>query len=90
MVLLIKALIIARSLLYRLSFAFLSRLIYDQLHHSSSSLKNSPRIEGRTMLCHVLLKCTSDWYLNLEGGKYTAATFVDLKKAIDTVNHKIL
>ena len=42
------------------------------------------------MLCHVLLKCTSDWYLNLEGGKYAAATFVDLKKAIDTVNHKIL
>ena len=37
-----------------------------------------------------LLKCTNDWYLNLEGGKYTAVTFVDLKKAFDTVNHEIL
>ena len=37
-----------------------------------------------------LLKCTNDWYLNLEDGKYIAATFVYLKKAFDTVNHGIL
>ena len=36
-----------------------------------------------------MLKCTNDWYLHLEGGKYTAVTFVDLKKAFDTVNHEI-
>ena len=40
------------------------------------------------LLC--LLKCTNDWYLNLEGGKYTAVTLMDLKKAFDTVNHEIL
>ena len=39
------------------------------------------------MLC--LLKCTNDWYFNLESGKYTAVT-LDLKKAFDTVNHEIL
>ena len=37
-----------------------------------------------------MLECTNDWYLNLEGGKYTAVTFVDLKNAFDTVNHEIL
>ena len=37
-----------------------------------------------------LLKCTNDWCLTLEGGKYSAATFVDLKKAFDTINHDIL
>ena len=43
---------------------------------------------------HSILSCllnfTKNWYLNLDGGKYTAATFVDLKKAFDTVNHGIL
>ena len=28
--------------------------------------------------------------VHLEGGKYTAVTFVDLKKAFGTVNHEIL
>ena len=37
-----------------------------------------------------LLKCTNDWYLNLEGGKYATATFVNLKKAFETINHGIL
>ena len=37
-----------------------------------------------------LLKCTSDWCLNMDRGHYTAMIFVDLKKAFDTVNHEIL
>ena len=37
-----------------------------------------------------LLKCTNDWFLNTENGKYTSVTFIDLKKAFDTVNHEIL
>ena len=37
-----------------------------------------------------LLKYTNDWYLNTENGKYTSVTFIDLKKAFDTVNHEIL
>ena len=37
-----------------------------------------------------LLKCTSDWNLNLENSEYTAVTFIGLKKAFDTVNHDIL
>ena len=70
------------------------KLIYDQLYHYLDSNKlifgkqSAYRQLHSVLSC--LLKCTNDWYLNLEGGKYTAATFVDLKKAFDTVNHEIL
>ena len=37
-----------------------------------------------------LLKCTNDWYFNIDRGKYTAMIFIDLKKAFDTVDHEIL
>ena len=74
------------------------KLIYDQLYLYLDSNKlvfgkhSAYRRLHSVLSC--LLKCTNDWYLNLEGGggggKYTAATFVDLKKAFDTVNHDIL
>ena len=37
-----------------------------------------------------LLNCTSDWYVNIDRKKFTAMIFIDLKKAFDTVDHKIL
>ena len=52
------------------------------------SQKSSFRLLHSVMTC--LLKCTNDWYLNLENSEYTAVTFIDLKKAFDTVNHDIL
>ena len=36
-----------------------------------------------------LLKCTSDWYLNIDKGQYTAMIFVDLKEPFDTIDHEI-
>ena len=70
------------------------KLIYDQVYHYLDSNKLIFGKQSAYRRLHYvlscLLKCTNDWYLNLEGGKYTAVTFVDLKKAIDTVNHKIL
>ena len=73
---------------------FFEKLIYEQLYHYLDSNKlifgkqSAYRQLHSVLSC--LLKCTNDWYLNLEGGKYTAVTFVDLKKAFDTVNHEIL
>ena len=70
------------------------KLIYDQLYHYLDSNKlifgkqSAYRQLHSVLSC--LLKCTTDRYLNLEGGKYTAVTFVDLKRAFDTVNHEIL
>ena len=69
------------------------KLIYDQLYQylDSNKLVFEKQSAYRRMhsVLSCLLKCTSDWYLNLEGDKYTAATFVDLKKGFDTINHGI-
>ena len=51
--------------------------------------RNSFSVNNQHSVLSCLLKCANDWYLNLEGGKYTAVTFVDLKKAFDTVNHEM-
>ena len=37
-----------------------------------------------------LLKCTNDWYINIDKGKHKAVVYIDLKKAFDTVDHDIL
>ena len=38
----------------------------------------------------ALMASTNDCYLNMDKGKYTGLIFIDLKKAFDTVDHKIL
>ena len=35
-------------------------------------------------------KCTNDWYVNIDNGKFAAMLFIELKKAFDTVDHVIL
>ena len=69
------------------------KLIYDQLYQYLDSNKFVFEKQSAYRRMHsvlsCLLKCTNDWYLNLEGGKYTAATFVDLKKGFDAINHGI-
>ena len=37
-----------------------------------------------------MLKVTSDWYIDIENGRYTAMICIDLTKAFDTVDHQIL
>ena len=41
-----------------------------------------------TVTC--LLKNTDDWYSGLDLGKQVGLVFFDLKKAFDTVHHKIM
>ena len=38
----------------------------------------------------ALLEATDTWAYNIDRGKINAAVFLDLKKAFDTVDHKIL
>ena len=70
------------------------KLVYDQFYNFlvSSRLLYSQqsgfRMSHSVLTC--LLKCTNDWYLNIENGTYTSVTFIHLKKAFDTVNHEIL
>ena len=70
------------------------KLIHDQLYNY---LDPNKLIFGKQLayrqshsFLSCLQKCNNDWYLNLESGKYTATTFVDLKKGFDTVNHDVL
>ena len=37
-----------------------------------------------------LLKGTSDWYIDIDNGRYTVMIFIDLKIAFDTIDHQIL
>ena len=70
------------------------KLVYDQYYNFlvSSRLLYSQQFSFRLLhsVLTCLLKCTNDWYLNIENGTYTSITFIDLKKAFDTVNHEIL
>ena len=38
----------------------------------------------------MFAKATSDWYLDIDKGKYTKMIFIDLQKEFDTVDHQIL
>ena len=38
----------------------------------------------------ALLEATNDWAFNIDQGKVNAVVFIDLKKALDTLDHEIL
>ena len=70
------------------------KLIYEQLYSylNENNLLFSVQSGFRShhSVLTSLLHCTNNWYLNLDKGQYTSVTFIDLKKAFDTVDHKIL
>ena len=70
------------------------KLVYDQMYSylNDNKLLYSKQSGFRSMhsVLSCLLKCTNDWYLNLDTGNFTSVTVIDLKKAFDTVNHEIL
>ena len=62
------------------------KLVYDQFYGFLNvnkllfSQQSSFRLLHSVLTC--LLKCTNDWYLNLENSEYTAVTFIDLKRLL--------
>ena len=70
------------------------KLVYDQMYTflNDNNLLYSKQSGFRSMhsVLSCLLKCTNDWYLDIDKGNFTSVTFIDLKKAFDTVNHEIL
>ena len=70
------------------------KLVTDQLYkHMDENGQFSNDQSGFLRLCSTvtcLLKNTDDWYNGLDLGKLVGLVFIDLKKAFDTVDHKIL
>ena len=70
------------------------KLVTDQLYkHMNENGQFSNDQSGFLRLCSTvtcLLKNTDDWYNGLDLGKLVGLVFIDLKKAFDTVDHKIL
>ena len=70
------------------------KLIYDQLYQylDGSGFLTSDQCGFRPLhsTATCLLKCTDDWYSGMDKGHFTGLISIDLKKAFDTVNHKIL
>jgi len=70
------------------------RIVYDQLygflteHDLICKYQSGFRTANSTVT--ALLEATDTWAFNIDRGKINAVVFLDLKKAFDSVNHKIL
>ena len=64
--------------------------LYDYLDRNKLLFSKQSGFKSLHSVVTCLLKCTNDWYLDIDKGQYTVMIFVDLKKAFDTVNHEIL
>ena len=70
------------------------KLIYDQLYQylEQGGFLTPEQSEFRALdsLTTCILKCTDDWYSDMDEGPLTGLISIDLKKAFDTVDHEIL
>ena len=70
------------------------RIIYDQVNTflvDNGLLSNSQSgFRHRHSTTTALLEATNEWAYNIERGNVNAVVFLDLKKAFDTVDHRIL
>ena len=64
--------------------------LYDYIDKNKMIFSDQSGFRALHSVLTSLLKCTNDWYLNIDKGKYTALVYIDLKKAFDTVDHDIL
>ena len=68
--------------------------MFNQLYHylDNNGLLSTNQSGFRRLHSTVtcLLKNTDDWYTGLESGQMLGMVFVDLKKAFDTVDHRVL
>ena len=75
-------------------FQLFEKLVYVQVysHLNTKNLIYSDQYGFQSFhsVLASLLKCTNDWYLNMDKGQYTSVTFVGLQKAFSTVDHQIL
>ena len=70
------------------------KLMYKQLydHFTTNNLLDNKQYGFRSLHSTALAlgNLTSTWLLNKDNGKMNSVVFLDIKKAFDTVDHKIL
>lgn len=72
----------------------MERILYEQLHEylTKNDLLSKNQFGFRRLhsTATALLDCTNSWYVNMDRKMFNLVVFIDLKKAFDTVDHKIL
>ena len=72
----------------------LERILYEQLYahleEQDKLCKHQSCFRAIHSTVTALLEATDSWAYNIDFGKINADIFVDLKKALDTVDHNIL
>ena len=72
----------------------LERVLYDQLYSYLTKYELLSNCQFGFRKVHstatALLNSTNDWYVNLDRKKFNLVVLIDLKKAFDTVDHRIL
>ena len=70
------------------------KIVYDQLYEylDSYNLLNASQSGFRSLhsTLTALLEATNSWSVNIDNGLVNGVVFIDLKKAFDTIDHKIL
>ena len=77
---------------------FLSRLfeklvycrLYKYLDHNGLIYRHQSGFRSLHSVASCLLSNTNEWYQNIDNNKLTGLAFIDLKKAFDTVDTKLL
>ena len=64
--------------------------LYQYLDHNGLLSPNQSGFRRLHSTVACLLKNTDDWYTGLDSGQMLGMVFADLKKAFDTVDHRIL
>ena len=68
------------------------KILYGHEYFTSNKLSGNEQFGFRTFhsTAIALSKSSSNWWLNMNKGKMNSVVFLDVRKAFDTVNHKIL
>ena len=63
---------------------------YDYLMQNNILGDKQWRFRSLHSTALALIDCTKDWLINIDKGNYNFAVFLDIKKALDMVDHEIL
>ena len=74
------------SVISRLFEKLVFRQLYSYFDRNKLNFCKQSGFRSLRSVLTCLLRCTNDWYMNIDRGDYTAALFIDLKKGFDTVD----